>query len=286
QALPSPWSSAVIDGNGVVIAHADDGLRFVGTAAPAWYAEAASRADAGLLEGPFLDGASVRLAFRRLPDARWSAAVAMPKRAFAAAWLTPLFALTGAAIALLAAALVRATLHARRIARSVASLLAGAGDDPHPIREIEDVRALLRERERARERLAQAEGARASAVAANRGKDEFLAMLSHELRTPLSAILGWIAVIRSQGREADTLQRGLDVIERNAKQQARLIDDLLDLSRITSGRLHVERAPTDFSRAVQQAVDAARPAALERGVALHAALEPGVTVSGDPPRLV
>src|SRR5262249_6005311 len=81
---------------------------------------------------------------------------------------------------------------------------------------------------------------------ANRLKDEFLAVLSHELRTPLNAILGWTRLLRTRPFEADQLRSALDIIERNSKLQAQLIDDLLDVSRIISGNLRLNVRPLDL----------------------------------------
>ena len=293
QKLPAQWIGVVTDGNSRVLARERDHETHVGTLAPRWYADATQGADSGMLEGVLGDGVDVRLAYQRIPGIDWSVAVAVPESDFAAAWRTPLLSMTGAALLLLAATLGLSSLYARRIGNSVAGLLSGGGADPHPIREIEEARRLLRDRDREQHRSAEAEAARASAEAArasaeaaNRSKDDFLATLSHELRTPLSAIMGWIAVIRARSGDPGTTQRALEVIERNAKHQAKLIDDLLDVSRIISGKLRLERAPVDFSQAIGEAIDAARPAANDRETALNASVEPGILVHGDYSRLV
>jgi PAS domain S-box-containing protein len=129
--------------------------------------------------------------------------------------------------------------------------------------------------------------ARRDAEAANRMKDEFVATVSHELRTPLTAILGWARLLRS-GRyplpaEAAT---PLETIERNARAQARLVDDLLDVSRIITGRLRLDLRPTDLGSVVDAALDAVRPAAAAKDIALASSLDPSATsVLGDPNRL-
>ncbi|APR78271.1 diguanylate cyclase/phosphodiesterase (GGDEF & EAL domains) with PAS/PAC sensor [Minicystis rosea] len=96
---------------------------------------------------------------------------------------------------------------------------------------------------------------------ANRNKEELLAVLSHELRTPLNAILGWTRILRSGAPDADKLARGLEVIERNVNAQNKLIEELLDISRIESGKLDIEARRVALGPVVQAAVDAARPAA-------------------------
>jgi signal transduction histidine kinase/CheY-like chemotaxis protein len=123
-------------------------------------------------------------------------------------------------------------------------------------------------------------------AAANHAKDEFLAVVSHELRTPLTALLGWVRLLRTGSPDAAKLQRGLDVIERNARAQASLIDDLLDVSRIVSGKLALDFRTLDLLPVVEAALDAVRPAAAARQVDLQCAVGPGdKAVRGDPNRL-
>ncbi|MBA3240371.1 MAG: response regulator [Acidobacteria bacterium] len=123
---------------------------------------------------------------------------------------------------------------------------------------------------------------------ANRSKDVFLATLSHELRTPLTPILGWVNMLRSGGLDADPalMAQGLDAIERNASLQARLVDDLLDISRIVSGKLRIERDTFDLCAVVEAAVETVRGEAAARGVALEIELpESAIVVQGAPVRL-
>ncbi len=103
--------------------------------------------------------------------------------------------------------------------------------------------------------LLRAERARAEAEAANRIKDEFLATLSHELRTPLTSLLGWSSVLREGKRDAKVLAQGLDAIDRNARVQAQLIDDLLDVSRIVSGKLNLDVRPLDIASVARAAIN-------------------------------
>lgn len=127
--------------------------------------------------------------------------------------------------------------------------------------------------------------ARAQAEAANRMKDEFLATVSHELRTPLNAILGWARMVRAGALNEETARRAIETIERNAKAQAQLIEDLLDVSRIISGKLRLDIHPIDVSPVIEAATDAVRPAAEAKGVKLQAALDPNAgPVAGDPGR--
>jgi CheY-like chemotaxis protein/anti-sigma regulatory factor (Ser/Thr protein kinase) len=125
----------------------------------------------------------------------------------------------------------------------------------------------------------------AAAEEANRLKDEFLAVLSHELRTPLNAILGWARILRA-GTLADAdIPRALETIERNAQVQAQLIEDLLDVSRIVSGKLRLEMRPVDISEVIEEAVDTVRPTADARGITMTVVVNHVGPVSGDAHRL-
>src|SRR5205807_4460271 len=108
--------------------------------------------------------------------------------------------------------------------------------------------------------LVREQAARAEAEQANRTKDEFLATLSHELRTPLSAILGWSHLVRSNKLGKADLARGLETIERNARVQSQLIDDLLDVSRIISGKIAIEPRAVELATVIEAAIDSVRPA--------------------------
>jgi len=129
-------------------------------------------------------------------------------------------------------------------------------------------------------------GARAEAERTSQMKDEFLATLSHELRTPLSAILGWAQVLRRGTRDEADLHRGLQVIERNARAQAQLIEDLLDMSRITSGKVLLEMQHLKPANVVDAALEALRPAADARQIRLEREIDADTGfVAGDPSRL-
>lgn len=127
--------------------------------------------------------------------------------------------------------------------------------------------------------------ARAEAEQASRLKDQFLATLSHELRTPLNSILGWTQLLRRPAAGAD-LERGLSVIERNAHVQVQLIEDLLDMSRIISGKLRFEVMPVDLSEVIRAAIEAVQPTAADKEIKIQTALDPNAgSVQGDPARL-
>jgi PAS domain S-box-containing protein len=141
--------------------------------------------------------------------------------------------------------------------------------------EEERAAALVRERD-----------ARRHAEEADRLKDEFLATLSHELRTPLTSILGWASMIRNGEVEGSNASRAIETIERNARSQARLIDDLLDVSRIITGNLRLDLHPLNLAPIVDAALDALRPTADVKRINLQTRFEPGqCLVKGDPNRL-
>jgi len=131
------------------------------------------------------------------------------------------------------------------------------------------------------ERRARAEAERQSEL-----KDQFLATLSHELRTPLGAILGWAQVMASRPMDPEDLARAVQVIERNARAQTRLIEDLLDMSRITSGKVRLDIQPLFPAALIEAALETVRPAAEAKGVRIESMLDPKAgPVSGDPSRV-
>jgi signal transduction histidine kinase len=145
------------------------------------------------------------------------------------------------------------------------------------------LRAVLEERERL---LAREQAARAEAEEANRLKDEFLATVSHELRTPLTAVIGWTGMLRGGQLDERSAARALEIIERNARLQTQIIEDLLDVSRIITGKLRLDVQPINPASFIEAAVEALRPAAEARGVNVEKVIGAGVgNISGDPARL-
>jgi len=141
------------------------------------------------------------------------------------------------------------------------------------------------EEERAR-LLVREQSAREEAEAANRNKDEFLATLSHELRTPLTAILGWSHLMRSKKLNEEEVARALQTIERNARSQSQLIDDLLDVSRIITGKLSIDRGRVNLAKVIDAALDATRPLAEAKQIQfINSTTEKESFVLGDPTRL-
>ena len=148
----------------------------------------------------------------------------------------------------------------------------------------------IAERKQAEEERAQLlvreQSARADAEIANRTKDEFLAILSHELRTPLSAILGWSHLVRTGKLDEGQMSRAFETIERNARSQSQLIDDLLDVSRIITGKLEIELRAVNLCSVIDAAIDAVRPTFEAKAIEFETVMEPSnCLVQGDATRL-
>lgn len=141
--------------------------------------------------------------------------------------------------------------------------------------------------ERERERLFKSEkAARGEAESANRLKDEFLATVSHELRTPLNAILGWASMLNRGNLEEANVRNALEIIERNAKAQAEIIGDILDVSRIITGKMQIESEPVELAAVIQSAVDTLYPAADAKSISLTVSIDENTgLVTGDADRL-
>lgn len=137
-----------------------------------------------------------------------------------------------------------------------------------------------------REQLLENErNARDEAETANRLKDEFLATLSHELRTPLSSILGWSRLLKERQVEGEQAIRAIETIERNAKSQSQLIEDILDVSRIVSGKLRLDVRPVELASVIEQAIESVRPAAEAKNIRIQRVIDSGGMISGDGDRL-
>jgi PAS domain S-box-containing protein len=138
---------------------------------------------------------------------------------------------------------------------------------------IEEITERKRIEEERAQLLIREQAARAQAEAANRMKDEFLATVSHELRTPLNSMLGWARMLRSRKLDEKTTTRALEVIERNAVAQSKLIEDLLDISRIIRGQLALDVRPVDLGAIVAATIDTVQPAADTKGIDLKYILD-------------
>ncbi|MDX2166623.1 MAG: ATP-binding protein [Deltaproteobacteria bacterium] len=158
-----------------------------------------------------------------------------------------------------------------------------------PVGSVLELRDISVERRAARDRdalLQVTEQARLNAEAASRAKDEFLAVLSHELRSPLQAMVGWLAALRLHGGDPTMVQRAADALDRSLRVQGGLVNDLLDVSRIISGKLTLQHTWVDLALVAAASVEAARPAAEQKGLALQLTTpNEAVPLLGDPARL-
>ena len=153
----------------------------------------------------------------------------------------------------------------------------GTATDIHESKLLREQNVLLLDSERA---------ARTEAERINRMKDEFLATLSHELRTPLNAMLGWTQVLRGDPANSEDMEQGLATIERNARAQKGIIEDLLDMSSIISGKVRLDVQRVDLAAVLKAALETVRPAAEAKGIRLQPAIDPKARqISGDPNRL-
>ncbi len=170
---------------------------------------------------------------------------------------------------------IERVLRERRIERELAEAQRAQEREAH-------FRALAEERERL---LASERAAREEAERVSRMKDEFVAMLSHELRTPLNAIVGWTQFLLRDSSASESIRKGLDVIGRNARAQARMVDELLDFSRILAGKLALDAERVDLVDIVEYVIRSVGPAAEAKEIRIVSALEPGDAIFADPARL-
>ncbi len=261
-----------------------------------------------------LEGMGAYAAWSRSELTRWTIGIGMPAEPIARPVRRSFTALLAAALGMCGAALILALILGRDIVRGQTAAAEAAralarGERPalfeSRIAETHDLAGGLEEAsvilaQRLRERdQAQAEAdrhrtalldreksARRAAEALNRAKDEFVATVSHELRTPLNAIFGWVSLLRLGALDVSHQTHALDVIERNARAQARLVEDLLDMSRVIQGKVRLGMEPVDLAVVVDTALDSLRPTADARRIAIACEATRGVTfVSADQGRL-
>jgi signal transduction histidine kinase/ActR/RegA family two-component response regulator len=197
------------------------------------------------------------------------------------------FAGVGIVLALIAAHWMSAPV--QRLAAAARALEEGNFTGPIPAAGPSEIRALataFAAMARALgEQMTQEQRARHDAEAANHAKDEFLAVLSHELRTPLTSTLGWTRLLRRGGVQSPHANRAITAIERSTQMQKRLIEDLLDVSRIIAGRLHLDRVSVRISDPVRTAVEELRPIAEDKGIAIESVFESVPSLTADPLRV-
>ncbi len=303
--IPDDWVLSIFDANGRRVARSrahEENLG--GEASPTVRALMAGGGRDGFGETYALEGDRIYTAYSRIEPSGWTAALGLPAGIVEAARYRSLAVYGGGILLSIVLGTLAAILVARSINRPIADLRAAAqalgrreplAVPDTSIQEIREVAATLaaagEERMRAeagREDLLRREQeARAVAESADRAKDEFLAVLSHELRTPLNAVYGWARMLRTgQIRDAEQVTRALEVIERNANAQVQLVDDLLDVSRVITGKMRLNVRSVDLRGVIEAALDAMRPAADAKGLRVHTLLDPRAgPITGDPDRL-
>ena len=297
QEFPGEWAFAVIDANGVIVVRHP--AVAPGQKAAPGLLEAVSSAPEGWVRTPTLEGRDTFQAFRRSPLTGWAVAIAIPAgEVNAVAWRAAGWLAAVAAGSLLLALGLAAWL-ARRISRPIAGVADAArllGQVPlreslgpvgeqAAVAEVQQLAAALRdaegalaEREQLREREQQA------LRAADKAKDEFLAMLGHELRNPLAAITASAHVLRLSRPDAAAAQKAHEVIDRQARQMARLVEDLMDISRLAMGKVTLHLEPLDLAGLADRAAHAWQQASAGRAGRVQLSLKPA-WVQGDRSRL-
>lgn len=282
------------DQNGLIVARTLNPERSVGRRASPEFIQRSGARGEGTFVNLGLEGQRFYSAYSRLNNVPWILGTGVPaERIEAALWRQSLLLAAGVALAALIATMV-ALLLRRRILTALNSLAdvqalrraaTSSNAPPLAFREAEQVRQLLRDTLQAEARArAEAEQARAQADAANRGKDDFLAMMAHELRNPLSAMSTAVALLEAPKATPQTDLRARDVLRRQVQQMTRMVDDLLDAARVARGSLHLELQPVDLAQLVQQVVQTFDAGGRTRHLQVELSLQPAV-VQGDPLRL-
>jgi signal transduction histidine kinase/ActR/RegA family two-component response regulator len=282
------------DQHGTVIARTLNNEQWVGRKSRREYLDRIASRQEGALRTEGLEGQAFYSAFSRLSVAPWTLGTGVPADTVEAALRRQTLMMFGGLVLAAIVAAGVAMMLGGRVIRSLQSLAAVArlkagdpdlDDEPLPISEAEAVRRQLRDslvnESRAR---ADAEQAREQAERANRGKDEFLAMLAHELRNPLSAISASVALLESKNATPQTNQHAQEVLKRQVRQMSMLVNDLLDAARASSGKLTLREAEVDLAQVAGGVVQAFKNSGRTRHLAVSTSLQP-VRVRGDAMRL-
>jgi signal transduction histidine kinase len=297
------WTRTVVDGRGVVVARSRDPERFVGQRGTPSFLRRIREAPEALHPETTMDGKPVYLAFRRADLSGWTAVIAVPREVVTGPARRSLLVVTGIGLALLALSGLGASLFSRRLSRSLesaalaaATLALGGRPEPRPSSVAELARLsealersaelLIQKGEQLNEQLARTEAARADAETASRGKDHFMAMLGHELRNPLAPIRNGVFLLRTLLPPDEKVDRVRTIIERQLAHLTRLVDDLLDASRIERGRVVLQKQPLDLSLVVREVAGDFEGQLDRAGLAFHLTVpETPVRIEGDRTRL-
>jgi len=314
QSVPPDGVVTLLDAEPKIIARTRNEDRYVGQKPTREFLERSRGAPEGSMRGVTLEGTRAYSAWSRSELTHWTVGVGLPAEPIAGPIRRSFTALGLAGICMCGAALVLALILGRNIVRGQTAAAAAAralarGEPPllfeSRIAETQDLSEGLREAgaildRRLRERdAAQADAdrhraalldreksARRSAEALSRAKDEFIATVSHELRTPLNAIFGWVSLLRTGTLDPSRHGHALDVIERNTRAQAQLVEDLLDMSRVIQGNVRLGMEPLDLAVVVDAAIESLKPTADARQIAIASSAPHGVAfVSGDQGRM-
>jgi signal transduction histidine kinase/CheY-like chemotaxis protein len=311
--VPKPGVAALIDGNQHVIARTLNEASYIGRPPALDFAARARSGPEGAWRSVLLEGTPSYSAWSRSELTGWTLGIGLPSLVVDGPVRQSLYLLSAAGLAVLAAGMLIALLVTGRIVRAQRSAAeaarALARDVPMQavdsrITEVAELFGGLREAQailhrRMAERdaaqaeadrqraavLAQEQEARRAAESISRSKDEFIATVSHELRTPLNAILGWVSLLGTGSLDEARTRHALAIIDRNARAQARLVEDLLDMARVVRGSVRLDHRPVDLSAALFAVVESLQPMAQSRQVRLSIVESAPATVSGDPARL-
>jgi signal transduction histidine kinase len=293
QSPPQGGLITLLDSTPVIIARTRNEERFVGQPPTPEFARRSRAQPEGTWRTVTLEGVPAYSSWSRSSLTGWTIGNAMPSEAVDAPMRQSVRALLVTGLLTLATGLLLALLLTRGLVQSgrtvgtAARALARGEPLPAmraPIAEAEDLsRALNDAADILAKRLRERDEAQA---ALSRAKDEFVATVSHELRTPLNAILGWVTLLQSGALPPARRAHALEVIERNTRAQTRLIEDLLDMSRMTRGSVRLDVTTLNLSPILESAIESVRPAAVAREIQVIAApLPPAVPIAGDPSRL-
>jgi signal transduction histidine kinase/CheY-like chemotaxis protein len=287
--LPTEWTGAVLDRNHVIIARTRLAEQFVGQRAAATLGTQAAEMTEGLFEDVDNDGVANVGAFARLSLADWTVVVGAPAGVLFASVRRSVGIVIGSGLAVLALGVAAAVIYGRRITSPVmalaesAAVLGSGAPPPRVVSSVDEIQVVSDAIVTAAEQRLRAER---EAREANTAKDEFLATLSHELRTPLNAIWGWARMLRAGAVDTERTAHALATIERNAEAQSHLVEDLLDVSRIITGKMRLDTQTVDLHLVITAALDAVRPAAEAKDIRVHSVLDPRAgPITGDPARL-
>jgi signal transduction histidine kinase len=314
QTTPEGGVLTILDSTPAIIARTRNEDRYLGVSPSPDFMEHSRSGASGTFRSRMLEGTPSYSAWSRSQTTGWTVGLGLAAEAVDGPVLRSFGTLLAAAFITLSAGFVIAVVLTRNIVNTQTSAAVAAralarGEPVAPFssnivegeelsRALREAAAILETRLRERDQaqreadesrtalLEREQSARRAAEGLNRAKDEFVATVSHELRTPLNAIVGWVALMKSGILPPAQQAHALGVIERNTRAQTQLVEDLLDMSRVIQGQLHIDLRPIDLGAVLEAAAESVKPTAATRQIALTSAIERGrVFVSADQRRL-